>query len=431
MKRLTLRQTGDTIIEVLLSITILGLVLGGAYALANRNLSSGISAEKRNQALAAAQSQAEFIINAQNTGGSALDKYKNFSGDFCILSDGNPKAKDSNECKTYNDQPYSLTVHYSSNLFTVTAMWTSANSRSDQDKLTLYYKLPGTYAGSGTPVLPSSSPAPSSPPAPAPSPPASGSIVRYGSFESGNLSEYKDTSCHGDQVAVVTTPVREGRYAGKFTGNQSTQCYGETKNVRIHLLGFPTGTNFSLNNGSTFWRAVSLRVPASTPTDYFYAGPEIHQSNPGGCTGPAPLNVGLTGNQWRLIIRGSNDCANNPSASIQHTFGATGVSWAGGVSPTLQRDQWYDFLLGWHMAPDNTGWFEDWVNGPSTGGKSVQIVPRQNMPTSMNLNTNYPMDSFYYPVDIGGTNTIYYDGGAFSTDFSALKAWQNSFSGSW
>src|SRR3990167_9602950 len=61
------REAGDTIIEVLLSIAILGLVLAGAYALANRNLSSGVSAGWRDQALTSAQSQIEHIINAQNT----------------------------------------------------------------------------------------------------------------------------------------------------------------------------------------------------------------------------------------------------------------------------------------------------------------------------------------------------------------------------
>src|SRR3989344_4421775 len=74
MKRLkiSLYSRGDPIIEVLLSIAILGLVLAGAYALANRNLSSGVSAGWRDQALTSAQSQIEHIINAQNTRGCLL-----------------------------------------------------------------------------------------------------------------------------------------------------------------------------------------------------------------------------------------------------------------------------------------------------------------------------------------------------------------------
>jgi len=156
MKRLkiSLYSRGDTIIEVLLSIAILGLVLAGAYALANRNLSSGVSAGWRDQALTSAQSQIEHIINAQNTGGSALDKYKNFTGDFCILQSGEPKNKDDNECKNYDGKQYVLAVHYASNVFTVTAQWTPAVAASYQDQLKLYYKLPGTYTGPG-PVLPS------------------------------------------------------------------------------------------------------------------------------------------------------------------------------------------------------------------------------------------------------------------------------------
>lgn len=145
----TLRQTGDTIIEVLLSIAILGVVMAGAYALANRNLGSGISAGRRDQALASAQIQVEHIINAQKTGDTALEKYTNFSGDFCILANDEPKAKDSSECKNYDDKQYSLAVHYAKKVFTVIAQWTPAVAASFQDQLKLYYKLPGAYTGPG------------------------------------------------------------------------------------------------------------------------------------------------------------------------------------------------------------------------------------------------------------------------------------------
>jgi len=147
------REAGDTIIEVLLSIAILGLVLAGAYALANRNLSSGISAGWRDQALASAQTQVEHVINAQKTGDAALKKFTTFSGDFCILAEGEPKSKDNDECRNYDSQQYALTVHYANNVFTVTAQWTPAGAASYQDQLKLYYRLPGTYTGPGTPPV--------------------------------------------------------------------------------------------------------------------------------------------------------------------------------------------------------------------------------------------------------------------------------------
>ncbi|MBI2009279.1 hypothetical protein HYS84_02615 [Candidatus Saccharibacteria bacterium] len=151
MKKLKISpgSRGDTIIEVLLSITILGLVLTGAYALANRNLSSGISAGRRDQALASAQTQVEHIINAQKAGDTALEKFTTFSGDFCILAEGEPKSKDNDECRNYDSQQYALMVHYANNVFTVTAQWTPAGAASYQDQLKLYYRLPGTYTGPG------------------------------------------------------------------------------------------------------------------------------------------------------------------------------------------------------------------------------------------------------------------------------------------
>ena len=70
------------------------------------------------------------------------------------------------------------------------------------------------------------------------------------------------------------------------------------------------------------------------------------------------------------------------------------------------------------------------AQGPGTNGKSVQIANRISLPTSYPA-TNYPMLSVYYPAAGNGSTQVVYDGVAFSSDYSALKNWQDTFTHSW
>ena len=412
MKELTLRQTGDTIIEVLLSITILGLVLGGAYALANRNLSSGISAEKRNQALASAQSQAEFIINAQNTGGSALDKYKNFTGDFCILPDGNPKAKDSPECKTYNGQPYSLTVHYSSNLFTVTANWTSANS-ANLEKLTLYYKLPGTYAGPGTPAFLPPAPAPSPSPAPPGSPPL-GVATWVGDFETGDTSQYsygavgsktEGYQCKvfdGSRGKVVSKseghPVRAGNYSSRQhvepgDNNVADSRTGERCDI------FKGGIN--AEEGNEMWYAWSTYFPSDynpTPSTGWNLFADWHNTYSGQANQNFEYNT--SPNPGVLEVRTYGGCQN-----------CNERTW---VLGPLVKNQWYDFVqhIKWSSDP-SVGFLEMWMNGTS-------VVPYTQRATLYTGQGAY-LKLANYRAAGGIASTIYHDEARAGTSRAAVE----------
>jgi type II secretory pathway pseudopilin PulG len=56
---------GDTIIEVLMSIAIVGAVIAGAYALASRSLAEGISASEHSTAIKMAETQVETLKSRQ------------------------------------------------------------------------------------------------------------------------------------------------------------------------------------------------------------------------------------------------------------------------------------------------------------------------------------------------------------------------------
>ncbi|MCA9323505.1 prepilin-type N-terminal cleavage/methylation domain-containing protein, partial [Candidatus Saccharibacteria bacterium] len=54
-------QRGDTIVEVLLAMAVIGMVLGAAFGIANRSVAIGRSAQERTEALKIAESQVELL----------------------------------------------------------------------------------------------------------------------------------------------------------------------------------------------------------------------------------------------------------------------------------------------------------------------------------------------------------------------------------
>jgi prepilin-type N-terminal cleavage/methylation domain-containing protein len=85
MRRFSLNQAGDTIIEVMVAVAILALVLTVAYQSTSRSLQSGVDSSNRQQAIALASQQIEIIKNAETSpqGEPALNAY-HAAGAFCI-----------------------------------------------------------------------------------------------------------------------------------------------------------------------------------------------------------------------------------------------------------------------------------------------------------------------------------------------------------
>src|SRR5579859_5049906 len=61
ISRIKNTMRGDTIVEVMVSVVVLGLVLGTAYSLSNKSLKTGTQANQRSQALSVASSQIERL----------------------------------------------------------------------------------------------------------------------------------------------------------------------------------------------------------------------------------------------------------------------------------------------------------------------------------------------------------------------------------
>ena len=137
MRRLINNQAGDTIIEVMLAIAVIGMVLGASYATATRALRTGRFAQEQTEALKLAESQIEklkYIASTNRAPRSSNDVFDPDAGktSFCI-DDGSTGTvrkiltTDTNYAAFCNNisQLYDQVVQFTpaTNLFTSTISW--------------------------------------------------------------------------------------------------------------------------------------------------------------------------------------------------------------------------------------------------------------------------------------------------------------------
>jgi len=106
MKRLG--QVGDTIVEVLLAITIVSAILGGAYVSSNRSLSNSRQAEERGEALKYAEGQIERLKSIATSGSAIFSQTSAFCLDSsnAIVNATNPTVTSLQPIETDNFSTY-------------------------------------------------------------------------------------------------------------------------------------------------------------------------------------------------------------------------------------------------------------------------------------------------------------------------------------
>lgn len=134
-----LKQTGDTIVEVLIAILVISSVLGGAYTSANSSSNSNRQAQERGEALKLAEEQVEKI--------KALVEMPTLPAagtSFCIVD---PITVQTNLvlCKvTDRAAGYSTIIRRGTapadNTYVVTSTWAKAGGGADQ-RLTITYRI--------------------------------------------------------------------------------------------------------------------------------------------------------------------------------------------------------------------------------------------------------------------------------------------------
>jgi len=132
-----INQQGDTIVEVLIAIAIVGSVLVGAFQITNRNTQQMQQAQEYGQASKLVQSQIEYLRNASFNAGS----------DRCFGQDGKATSTaancivNSSGASSTAVPNYTLSIESSdSTNYTIKAVWDSATGNG-QANVTTYYRL--------------------------------------------------------------------------------------------------------------------------------------------------------------------------------------------------------------------------------------------------------------------------------------------------
>lgn len=136
-----LHETGDTILEVLLCIAVIGGVLTGAYVSADRSFASMRRSQERGEALKVLESQAERLKAAIKT--APTIGLLPSADAFCLNSSAQSRPVGDAACVTPETVRYNpaITRAPGTNDFTIHAQWDRFGGGVQLDQLTLYYKV--------------------------------------------------------------------------------------------------------------------------------------------------------------------------------------------------------------------------------------------------------------------------------------------------
>lgn len=125
-------ERGDTIVEVLFAIAVIGFVLGASYASASRSVRLGRDAQEHTQALKLAETQVERLkylatnIDPNNPS-AATDVFDDDPAtiDFCIDDTLTKQLIPNTNCESVADSPFDQHIQYdeANSLFLVSITW--------------------------------------------------------------------------------------------------------------------------------------------------------------------------------------------------------------------------------------------------------------------------------------------------------------------
>ncbi len=152
-----LGQRGDTIIEVLLAITILSAVIAGAYATTSQATRIGLTAHERTEATRLSEQQIEIVkalysvdtenyvdlrnrINAPPAGQELCLTIEDITGDTSnreiVVNSANPLPA---ACANYNGSRYRVEFSYIGNAtYQSRVTWEGTGSEGDQNATIIY-----------------------------------------------------------------------------------------------------------------------------------------------------------------------------------------------------------------------------------------------------------------------------------------------------
>ncbi|HEX8438382.1 polysaccharide lyase, partial [Archangium sp.] len=211
---------------------------------------------------------------------------------------------------------------------------------------------------------------------------ASASVVWKGDFETGNRSQWDgEQTVSSSRLQVVSSPVREGRYALKTIVRQGDDPINASgnRNELVYL-----GREAS---GSEYFYKWSTLFPSSFPrSSKWQIFIQWHHDGNGGSP---PLEFYIVDDEMRLRAGGSSGK----------------IVWRA----PLQREQWNDFVLHvkWSADP-RVGFLEMY-----RGGKLV--LPLTKVATQFSGQRNYLKLGLYRDESISPEGVVFHDGFTMAT----------------
>ena len=148
-KKLRQNSKGDTIVEVLISLAILTMVLGGAYYTASQSFRNDRDAKEHSEALTIAQTQVESlrVLGGIKSGALCIDGSRPTNS--CYVDSNNTSIFNS-KCPTSVPYCYKVNIYHSPSVivsgvhlttYKVSVDWAPLGGGSTLDNVTLYYRV--------------------------------------------------------------------------------------------------------------------------------------------------------------------------------------------------------------------------------------------------------------------------------------------------
>ncbi|HEV2339243.1 MAG TPA: polysaccharide lyase, partial [Patescibacteria group bacterium] len=233
---------------------------------------------------------------------------------------------------------------------------------------------------------------------------ASASVLWNGDFETGNLSQWANIHQGGSwgnsTIQIVTSPVRQGKFAAKFTVIPNGQTNGRAQlDITQQMTGgYP---------GQDWYYYFSIYIPSNPMKTSGWQPALIAQwmDLQHSCSPPNAVRI-QPGNPPHFLfshiyLDNNNGCKSLTTLS-EHNAGPFNYNIVHDLGP-FQYDKWYDFTLHFKWSADATvGFNEIWINGANV----LSLIHERTLdnPTG----GVYMTQSLYHPGN-NGTSVLYFD----------------------
>ncbi len=215
------------------------------------------------------------------------------------------------------------------------------------------------------------------PPPPPPPPGTGASVVWVGDFETGTRSQWSSTQMvSADRLALVSSPLRQGRYALKATVRQGDDPINSSgnRNELVRMTREAAGSEYYYR-----WSTMFDSTFPSVKTWQLFT--QWHHE---GSSGSPPVEFYVYGEEIRLSVGG------NPGTIV----------WRA----PLVRGQWQDFIFHVKWSPNATvGFVELYLNGKL-------VLPKRHIATQYSGQLNYLKVGLYRSDTVAQTGIVYHDG---------------------